>query len=91
MNFEFAKNYYLLKDYENAIFFNKKTLENKPDVHVLEHLKKIYRSQQDIASAIKIQKQIIILKPERKAELIILYISNRENDKAKKNTLRTRK
>lgn len=84
MNFEFAKNYYLLKDYENAIYFNKKTLEFKPDVYVFEHLKNIYRSQQDIPSAIEVQKQIIILKPERKAELIILYIANKEYDKAKK-------
>ncbi len=84
MNFEFAKNYYLLKDYENAIFFNKKTLEYKPNVNVLEHLKKIYRSQQDMASAIGVQKQIIALKPERKAELIILYIGNNEREKAKK-------
>lgn len=84
MNFEFAKNYYLLKDYQNAIFFNKRTLENKPDIHVLEHLKKIYRTQQDINSAIEIQKQIITLKPERNVELIMLYISNQERGKAKK-------
>jgi tetratricopeptide (TPR) repeat protein len=41
MNFEFAKNYLLLKDYDNAIYFDEKVLEKKPkNIHVLEHLKK---------------------------------------------------
>ncbi|MEE9349720.1 MAG: hypothetical protein V3U80_06705 [Flavobacteriaceae bacterium] len=85
MNFEFAKNYFLLKDYENAIFFDEEVLKVKPkNIYTLEHLKQVYRKQNDLKNAIKIQQRIIGIKPERKEALIMLYVSNREKEKAKK-------
>ncbi len=84
MNFEFAKNYLLLKDYENAIFFNEKILLIQPKNHfVLEHLKKTYRLQNDYENAIATQYRIIAIKPSKKQELMMLYISNRQRSKAK--------
>jgi len=84
LNFEFAKNYFKLKDYENAIYFNNEILKIEPNnVYVLEHLKKIYRTQRDFESAIEIQNKIIAINPKKKQDLIRLFISNREKDKAK--------
>ena len=84
MNFEFAKNYLLLKDYENAIFFDEKALENKIDnIYILEHLKKVYKSQRDFENAIIIQNKIITINPKKKSGLIPLYFQNRQRDKAK--------
>jgi len=84
LNFEFAKNYYQLKDYENAIFFDQKILENEPkNLYVLEHLKKIYKTQRNFDEAIAIQQKIIAIKPSTKQDLIMLYIANRDREKAK--------
>jgi tetratricopeptide (TPR) repeat protein len=83
MNFEFAKNYLLLKDYENAIFFDEKALETKPNnIYILEHLKKVYKSQRDFESAIVIQEKIIAINPKKKSGLIPLYFQSRQRDKA---------
>jgi tetratricopeptide (TPR) repeat protein len=85
MNFEFAKNYLLLKDYENAIFFDEKALESKPDnIYILEHLKKVYKSQRDFENAIIIQEKIIAVNPKKKSGLIPLYFQSRQRGKAKK-------
>jgi len=84
MNFEFAKNYLHLKDYENAIFFDEKSLNSKPNnIYVLEHLKKVYKSQRDFESAIAIQNKIIAINPKKKSDLIPLYFQNRQRNKAK--------
>lgn len=92
LNFEFAKNYLLLKDYDNAIYFDEKVLEKKPEnIHVLEHLKKTYRLQHDYNQAIVIQKKIIALNPKKESDLIYLYIGNRQKDKAKELFLKLEK
>jgi len=92
MNFEFAKNYLLLKDYDNAIYFDEKVLEKKPkNIHVLEHLKKTYRLQHDYDNAIIVQEKIIVLNPKKEADLIYLYIGNRQKDKARKLYLKVEK
>lgn len=84
LNFEFTKNYFALKDYDNAVFFANKTLANKPNnISVLTFLKKIYRAQHNFEKAIEIQQQIIAIKPNKKQELIMLYVSNKQRDKAK--------
>jgi len=84
MNFEFAKNYLLLKDYENAIFFDEEVLKVKPnEIYVLKHLQKVYRAQNDTESAIAIQQKIIKIRPTEKSSLIMLYVANRQKDKAK--------
>lgn len=84
LNFEYAKNYLKLKDYDNAIFFDEKALEKKPNnVFILEHLKETYRLQQDYKNAIIIQQKIITLNPAKENDLIYLYINNKQKDKAK--------
>ena len=84
LNFEFAKNYLLLKDYENTIFFDNKVLESKPNnINVLEHQKKTYKAQRDYDAAISIQNKIIAINPKKETDLIHLYIVNRKIDKAK--------
>lgn len=85
MNFEFAKNYLLLKDFENAIIFDEKALESKPNnINILEHLKKVYKSQHDFDNAITIQEKIIAINPKKKSDLIPLYFQSRQHEKAKK-------
>ena len=92
LNFEFAKNYLLVKDYDNAIYFDHKVLEVKPNnIHVLEHLKKIYKAQRDYDNAIKIQHKIIAIKPSKKSTLIHLYVANRDRNKAKELFLNLKK
>ncbi len=84
LNFEFAKNYFSLKDFENAIFFDNKALkENPKNTYILEHLKNVYRKQRDYDSAIDIQKKIIAINPKKKEDLISLYIGSRQKTKAK--------
>ncbi len=92
LNFEYAKNYLKLKDYENAIFFSEKALEKKPNnIHILEHLKETYRLQRDYDNAIKIQKQLVLLKPAKENDLILLYIRNKQKSKAKESFLKMEK
>ena len=84
LNFEYAKNYLKLKDYDNAVFFDEKALLKKPDnIHILEHLKEAYRLQHDYKNAIAIQKKLVALKPSKENGLVYLYINNNQKDKAK--------
>jgi len=84
LNFEYVKNYYKLKDYENAIYFSNKILEiDASNIHVLEHLKNIYRTQRDFDKAIEVQHRIIAINPKKKQDLIVLHIGNRDKEKAK--------
>lgn len=84
MNFEFAKNYLQLKDYENSVFFANKVLVVKQDISVYEHLKKTFKIQRNFVKAIEIQYKIIALNPKKESDLIQLYIVNKQKDKAKK-------
>ncbi len=83
LNFEFAKNYLLLKDYENAVFFSELVLNEKPkNINVLEHLKKTHKAQRNYNEAIKVQNKIIAINPKKESDLIHLYIINRDKSKA---------
>ncbi len=92
LNYEYAKNYLKLKDYDNAVFFSEKALKKKPNnTHILEHLKEVYRLQRDYDNAIKIQKKLVTLKPAKENDLILLYIRNKQKDKAKESFLKIEK
>lgn len=92
LNFEYGKNYLFLKDFDNAIFFDKKALEKKPtNIHILEHIVKAYRLLRDYENAIEFQKEVVALKPSKENDLIFLYILNKEKDLAKSSFLKIEK
>ena len=81
--FELSKNYVFLLKYTEAEFYILKGLELEPNnIHMLRHLKEIKTNQNDYTGAVKIQYQIIKIKPEEEADLVILYIKSGEIDKA---------
>lgn len=92
LNFEFAKNYLELKDYDNAIFFAKKVFAKKSkNLAVLEFLKNAYALQFDYTNAIAIQNKLVALKPDKENDLIYLYIKNKQKDKARESYQRLEK
>lgn len=83
--FEISKNYFAQEKFIEAIAFADKALVKQPqDVYLLEHLKDIYVRQKDYKKALDIQLQIVGLKPQNQADLIILYIRNNRIEDARK-------
>ncbi len=83
VDFEFSKNYLLLKKYYEAEVFIDKALSKDPkNTYLLKHKVAILKAQRNYADAIEIQKQLVQLKPIYNDELVLLYIQNREFVKA---------
>lgn len=84
VEFEFSKNYLLLKNYFEAEIFIDKALENEPNnVYLLSHKVLIYKNQRNFSEAIKIQKKLIAINPKYTEDLVLLYLQNREFENAK--------
>lgn len=84
VNFEYAKNYYDLKQFDNALAFIHKTLKQKPkEFYVLEMAVKINIKLRNYDEAITFQKKLIALNPDQKNRLVYLYILNKQKDKAR--------
>lgn len=84
VNFEFAKNYFDLKQYQNALDFIQKTLKDKPnEFYVLEMAVKTNMRLFNYPEAIALQKKLVKLNPDQKNGLIYLYILNKQKEKAK--------
>ena len=85
VEFEFSKNYLLLKNYfEAELFINKAITKQPENLHLLIHKVAILKTQQNYKSAIEIQHKIIKIKPGNMDQLVLLYIQNREFKKAEK-------
>jgi len=83
VDFEFSKNYLLLKKYFEAEIFIDNALEKDPkNQHLLKHKVSILKAQRNFSDAIEIQKKLVELKPIYTDELVLLYIQNREFDNA---------
>ena len=83
VDFEFSKNYLLLKKYYEAdVFINNALAKDPKNRHLLKHKVSILKAQRNYKDAIEIQKQLVQLKPIYTDELVLLYIQNREFSKA---------
>ena len=85
VNFEYAKNYYDVKQFDNALIFVEKTLKQKPkETYVLEMAVKINKQLRNLDDAISYQKKLVQINPENKNTLVYLYILNKDKDNARK-------
>jgi len=85
VDFELSKNYFMLKKYAEAEIFINKALYKKPlNSYLLQQKVAIYKAMQNFEKAIKIQEQIVELKPNLSNDLVLLYIQNKEFKKAEK-------
>lgn len=83
VDFEFSKNYLLLKKYYEAeLFINNALAKDPNNKYLLKHKVEILKAQRNYSAAIEIQKQLVQLKPIYTDELVLLYIQNRAFDKA---------
>ena len=83
VEFEFSKNYLQLKKYfEAEIFIDKALLKDVNNVHLLKHKVAIYKAQRNFEAAIKIQQKIIETHTKYADELVLLYLQNRNFEKA---------
>lgn len=83
VDFEFSKNYLLLKKYYEAEIFIDKALEKEPNNHhLLKHKVAILKAQRNYLDAIEVQKKLVEIKPIYADELVLLYIQNKEFTKA---------
>jgi tetratricopeptide (TPR) repeat protein len=83
--FELSKNYFLLKNHNEAHIFIDKALEKEPDnIFLLKHKITIYNTQRNLKNAIELQKKLIQIEPHYSDELVLLYIQNKNFDKAEK-------
>ncbi|SNR51496.1 tetratricopeptide repeat protein [Lutibacter flavus] len=85
VEFEFSKNYLLLKKYFEAELFINKAIEKDPEnIYLLSHKVSILKSQRNYDDAIEIQKKIIEKKPTYSDQLVLLYMQNRDFESAEK-------
>ncbi|MFD1292979.1 tetratricopeptide repeat protein [Lutibacter holmesii] len=83
VEFEFSKNYLLLKKYiEAEIFIDKALLQDPKNVYLLTQKVAIYKAQRSFNLAIEIQKEIITMHPSYSDELVLLYLQNQNFEKA---------
>ncbi len=79
VDFEFSKNYLLLKNYNPAETFIDKALKRDPNnIYLLQHKVKIFKEQGSLKNAIELQMKIIKIKPKFSDELVLLYIQNKD-------------
>jgi tetratricopeptide (TPR) repeat protein len=85
IEFEFSKNYFLLNNYNEAQLFIDKALEKEPDnIYLLRHKIGIFKTQRNFPEAIDLQKKLIQTHPHYSDELVLLYIQNKNFEKAEK-------
>ncbi|MBL4745441.1 MAG: hypothetical protein JKY08_03655 [Flavobacteriaceae bacterium] len=83
--FELSKVQALLLDFNDATHFALLFLDNEPENQfVLAHLATVYTKQYRYDDAIKTRKKILKIAPKQVDELILLYLKNKEKEKALK-------
>ena len=83
VHFEFSKNYFLLKNYFEAKYFIDKALQiESQNIFLLTHEVNILRAQRNFKKAIEIQQKIIEINPKYSDKLVLLYIQNKDFNKA---------
>ncbi|MDV7186490.1 hypothetical protein R3X25_04290 [Lutibacter sp. TH_r2] len=85
VEFEFSKNYYFLRNFNEAELFINKAIEKEPNNnYLLAHKVEIYKKQRNYVDAIEIQEKINQLDFKYADELVLLYIQNKQLDQAEK-------
>jgi len=83
VEFEFSKNYLLLKQYFEAEIFINKALEKEPvNEYLLAHKVAIFKAQLNFEKAIEIQKELNKINLKYSDELVLLYLQNQQFEKA---------
>lgn len=83
VEFEFSKNYLLLKKYMEAeIFIDKALSKDANNVYLLTQKAQIYKEQRNFDLAIEIQKEIVATHPSYSAALVLLYLQNQNFEEA---------
>ncbi|UMB59777.1 hypothetical protein MHL31_11900 [Lutibacter sp. A80] len=83
VDFEFSKNYLLLKKYYEAeIYINRALTKEPKNSYLLKHKVAILKAQNNYTDAVEIQKELVKIKPFYTDELVLLYIQNKEFKKA---------
>ncbi len=83
IDFEFSKNYFMLNKYAEAALYIEKALNiESKNYWYLVQAKKVYLKQFDYSKAISVQKKMIILRPNLKEDLVLVYILANERREA---------
>jgi tetratricopeptide (TPR) repeat protein len=85
VQFELSKNNLLLSNfYEAEIFIDKALSKQEDNIYLLQHKMSVFKKQRRFNEAIEIQKEVVKFQPKEADKLVLLYIQNREFDKAEK-------
>ena len=85
IEFELSKNHLALNHLLEAVLYIEKAMDSKPDnFWYLNHAKAIYLKQYDYEKAIAVQHKIIEQKPNKKEDLVLVYILANQRKKARK-------
>ncbi|MCK5815954.1 MAG: hypothetical protein KAH07_08420 [Flavobacteriaceae bacterium] len=83
IEFELAKNHFLLDHFTEAQLYIEKALKSKPENYwYLNKAKAVYLKTHNYEQAINIQNKMIELRPETKEDLVLVYILSNQNNKA---------
>ena len=99
VHFELSKNKLLLNNYfEAGLFIDLALVTNPKNIYLLQHKTTIYIAKRNYKAAIEMQKKIVQIQPKYSDKLVLLYIQNKEFEKAdkliveiEKNALSTRR
>ncbi|SDX64080.1 Tetratricopeptide repeat-containing protein [Lutibacter oricola] len=85
VEFEFSKNFLLIKEYAEAELFINKALDKEPKNNFLLAQKvAVLRAQRKTKEAIEVQKKLVELKPKCADQLVLLYIRDQNFVEAEK-------
>lgn len=85
VEFEFSKNYFQQKKWNEATIFLEKALEKEPENRfLLMHKVALFKGQKLFDKAIEIQQKLVKLKPSQLDNLVALYVENKNFAEANK-------
>jgi len=83
VHFELSKNKLLLNNYfEAELFIDLALVANPKNIYLLQHKTTIYIAKRNYNAAIEMQKKIVQIQPKYSDKLVLLYIQNKEFEKA---------
>lgn len=85
VHFELSKNKLELHNYfEAEIFINKALTKEPNNIYLLQQKVAIFQEQRNFKNAIETQKEVVELQPKYMDKLVLLYIQNKNFEKAEK-------
>ena len=83
--FELSKNYFFLNKFVEAELYIDNALEKDSENYwFIEHAKKVSLKQYNYPKAIELQKKMVLKKPERAEDLVLIYIQAKKYKEAQK-------